>query len=71
MNNEIAVNVTHLTDDEYLLSLGDIILVTVRGYENAIQVARGIAHKQYGYVKFPPFNPEIDNNPRVSTSKEV
>jgi hypothetical protein len=34
-----------------------VFICTVHGFENAIRVARGIAHEQAEYVKYPAFNP--------------
>jgi hypothetical protein len=34
-----------------------VFICTVHGFENAIRVAKGIAHEQAEYVKYPAFNP--------------
>ena len=34
-----------------------VFICTVHGFENDIRVAKGIAHEQAEYVKYPAFNP--------------
>jgi hypothetical protein len=38
-------------------SKNQVFICTVHGFENAIRVAKGIAHEQAEYVKYPAFNP--------------